>query len=61
MIKRMLESKIKSELKHFPAVAILGARQTGKTTLAKMLMQTITKQCFYLDLEIPGKVMLLNR
>ncbi len=60
MIKRVLESKIKSELKHFPAVAILGARQTGKTTLAKMLMQMLPKKCFYLDLENPEDTAMLT-
>ncbi len=60
MIKRILESKIESELKHFPAVAILGARQTGKTTLAKRLMEIISKPCFYLDLENPEDIAMLT-
>jgi predicted AAA+ superfamily ATPase len=35
--KRHLETKINSLLHYFPVVIILGARQCGKTTLAKML------------------------
>ena len=35
--KRHLETKINSLLGYFPVVIILGARQCGKTTLAKML------------------------
>lgn len=36
-LNRLLESKINSYLQYFPVVTILGARQTGKTTLAKQL------------------------
>ncbi len=35
MILRNITQDIKTRLKHFPAVAILGPRQAGKTTLAK--------------------------
>ncbi|MFC1790040.1 ATP-binding protein [Patescibacteria group bacterium] len=37
MIKRQLELKIKDQLTKFPVVAITGPRQSGKTTLAKIL------------------------
>ncbi len=37
MIKRTIESKLKLLAESFPAVAILGPRQSGKTTLAKKL------------------------
>jgi len=37
VIRRNLEDKIERALKQFPAVVLLGARQTGKTTLAKRL------------------------
>lgn len=46
MIKRLMTKNIISRLKSFPAVAILGPRQVGKTTLAKTLSQT------YYDLEL---------
>jgi len=35
VIERKLHKEIIALLKQFPAVAILGARQVGKTTLAK--------------------------
>jgi hypothetical protein len=53
MIKRNLHSTVLDHLGQFPAVALLGARQVGKTTLA----ETICSQhpgCIYLDLESPG-------
>ena len=34
---RNIEQKIKHLLEHFPVVTLLGARQTGKTTLTKMI------------------------
>lgn len=47
---RHVSHKIKELLKYFPIVAIVGARQVGKTTLAK----TITKNWHYFDLENPN-------
>ena len=46
MIKREMASIVKERLRAFPAVAILGPRQAGKTTLAR----TFSK--IYYDLEI---------
>ena len=40
-------------LEEFPAVGILGARQAGKTTLAKQLAADLGKEFIYLDLESP--------
>ena len=40
-------------MRHSPAVAILGARQVGKTTLAKQIGSAQKKECIYLDLENP--------
>ena len=40
MIPRTLQSKLAQLAKEFPALAILGPRQSGKTTLAKMLFPT---------------------
>ncbi len=53
MIDRILKSDVLKSLKHFPAVAILGARQTGKTTLAKAVAQQVKRRSLYLDLENP--------
>ena len=51
MIKRVLEKEIKRKLKSFPAVALLGPRQVGKTTLAKQLVLSLKRSSHYLDLE----------
>jgi uncharacterized protein len=47
MIKRRLQNVISGRLTDFPAVALLGPRQVGKTTLAKHL----SSQYFDLELE----------
>jgi uncharacterized protein len=60
MITRNLQTRINKLLAHFPAVAILGPRQIGKTTLAKSLINDITKKVIYLDLELPGDLSKLN-
>ncbi|MGD9108604.1 MAG: ATP-binding protein [Gammaproteobacteria bacterium] len=48
-IKRNLFSQVTDLLEYFPIVVILGARQTGKTTLSKQ----IAPNWKYLDLENP--------
>ena len=56
-IKRnKLQKKLKELLKNYPAVAILGARQVGKSTLAKQFLsdKLRTKKAIYLDLPLPG-------
>ena len=53
MIERKLHKEIVALLKQFPAVAILGARQVGKTTLAKQISAAQKKTTLYLDLENP--------
>ncbi len=53
MLDRTLLPELLKHLRAFPAVAILGARQTGKTTLAKMLVRGSRKDSIYLDLENP--------
>ena len=54
MIPRHLKRVIVSRLEHFPAVALLGARQTGKTTLAKTL------SAVYYDLEVESEKVRLD-
>jgi predicted AAA+ superfamily ATPase len=53
MTKRKLEDKIIASMKQFPVVGIIGSRQTGKTTLAKMI-QKQNANSVYLDLELPS-------
>jgi predicted AAA+ superfamily ATPase len=52
--KRTLEPKIEQSLRHFPAVALMGPRQVGKTTLALSLAESRNQQAVYLDLELPS-------
>ncbi|HPR32426.1 MAG TPA: ATP-binding protein [Prolixibacteraceae bacterium] len=47
---RILEKSIETSLVHFPAVAIIGARQCGKTTMVKHLLADKSNGV-YLDLE----------
>jgi len=56
MIPRRLEALLQQRLQEFPAVALLGPRQVGKTTLARTLVGTspLTAQPTYLDLENPA-------
>ncbi len=49
---RFKEDIIKKHLTAFPAVILLGARQVGKSTLAKKIIEDIDKS-IYLDLEDP--------
>lgn len=49
-MKRNLALRIEALLKTFPIVAIIGARQVGKTTLAKMLRP----KWYYVDMQVPS-------
>ncbi|MDD3876364.1 MAG: ATP-binding protein [Bacteroidales bacterium] len=55
---RKLKNDVLKHLKYFPFVVILGARQSGKTTLAKNLIESLGKEAIYLDLELDSD---LNR
>lgn len=52
MIKRDLQPLICSALTTMPVVALLGARQVGKTTLALEIAKVFGKESAYLDLEL---------
>lgn len=54
MIDRKLNPKLQQYLSQFPAVALLGPRQVGKTTLAKNLGKNTDS--IYLDLENPQDI-----
>ena len=54
MIKRRLEKILYRTLSYFPVAGIIGPRQSGKTTLAKMLMEKKGTNSIYLDLEYPA-------
>ncbi len=51
MIPRRLEPLVQDRLAHVPAVALLGPRQVGKTTLAQVVAGG--RRSVYLDLESP--------
>lgn len=53
LIDREITETVKTRLKHYPAVALLGARQAGKSTLAGMVIEGIEK-AIHLDLERPS-------
>ena len=48
-----LENDVRRGLEEFPAVAVLGPRQCGKSTLAKHVIASFP-QSIYLDLERPS-------
>ena len=54
LIPRAAKAKLLERLGHFPAVALLGPRQVGKTTLALSLGDSATSSPLYLDLELPS-------
>lgn len=53
LITRNIESRINNSLSKNPVTAIIGARQVGKSTLAKMIIKKDTAS-IYLDLERPS-------
>lgn len=59
LIKRIIENTIKQRLEHNPAVALLGARQVGKSTLAEQIIKEYPN-ALYLDLEKPSDLNKLN-
>lgn len=54
MIARKVKQEIVELLEEFPAVAVLGPRQVGKTTLAIEIADSMKHQYIYLDLESPA-------
>ncbi|HDS11649.1 MAG TPA: ATP-binding protein [Candidatus Wirthbacteria bacterium] len=53
MINRNLFSTVSTYLDQFPAVGLVGARQVGKTTLAKQIIESY-QGAIYLDMELPS-------
>lgn len=61
MIPRLLSDDILEALKAMPAVALLGPRQVGKTTLAHEIAEThIDKKTSYMDLELDSDLAKLS-
>ncbi len=53
MIRRCLEPALLASLRRFPVVGLVGARQVGKTTLARAVARRVG-HAVYLDLERPS-------
>ncbi len=53
-----MTNRLQKNIEQFPAVALLGARQVGKTTLAKTI--TKSQDSIYLDLEAPEDLLKLS-
>jgi predicted AAA+ superfamily ATPase len=58
MLKRLITDRLNKTIARVPAVALLGARQVGKTTLAKTIEQN--RESLYLDLEDPEDLLKLS-
>ncbi len=52
--------QLEADLKYYPAVGIVGARQVGKTTLVRQIVAERPKEVTYLDLQLPSKRQLLT-
>ena len=51
MLRRLIIDRLQKRIERMPAVALLGARQVGKTTLARAVARD--RDSVYLDLEMP--------
>jgi predicted AAA+ superfamily ATPase len=53
LIKREIEDKLKKFIERREIIGIRGARQTGKTTLLKMIEKQIEGEKAFIDLYLP--------
>ena len=60
MIRRLVQPLVERSLTNFPIVGLIGARQTGKTTLAKAIAGQRNQSVVYLDLEVPSDLARLS-
>lgn len=58
MLERWITEKLEKAIKRVPAVALLGPRQVGKTTLAREIAKK--RNSIYLDLESPEDLLKLR-
>lgn len=60
MIQRAIQIQMRETAKVFPAIALLGPRQVGKTTLAKQFAKSLNIKHLYLDMEKPEDRILMD-
>lgn len=60
MIERAVIPRILEDLTFFPIVGIIGSRQVGKTTLAKVIETKLERPVIFLDLELDSDVQKLE-
>lgn len=60
MVPRLLAHDIVTSLRLFPVVALVGSRQTGKTTLARAIAEQVEGGVAFLDLERPSDLTRLS-
>lgn len=60
VIERRITEQVLANLTYFPVVGIVGPRQVGKTTLAKILQQGLNAPSLHLDLELNEDLYKLN-
>ena len=52
LIQRQITEQVLKNLTYFPVVGIVGPRQVGKTTLARILQKELSVPTLHLDLEL---------
>jgi uncharacterized protein len=60
MIDRLLQALIEESLENFPIVGLIGPRQCGKTTLARLIQKKNLEKSVFLDLELPADLIKLS-
>lgn len=61
MLSRLaIRKKLLADLKYYPSIGLVGARQVGKTTLAKLVAEDAGVNSRYLDLQLPSNRQLLT-
>lgn len=61
MLDRLaIREKLLTDLTYYPSLGLVGARQVGKTTLAKLVAEDISLNSRYLDLQLPSNRQLLT-
>jgi len=56
MLTRYIYNELLEIIHEFPVLGIVGPRQVGKTTIAKLLVKDIKKDTIFLDLENPRDI-----